>query len=201
MILILKLPLDMVKMYLHTEVPSYIYQFKNYSLNRLTDLSEIITGWELCMVPHCMVGERVGPCMAPVYGAMLYGSLLYGDPLPHLCTDACENIISLILRNAVGNNSFISSIHHQLLPATWLWIWLQSRSYACPRCETPHRLQLKFHLMVVARYVYQFLKGKYISFRFRAIRSNFGVPQMYHYVGQRHSEFVGSTIQDIILSI
>ena len=29
---------------------------------------------------------------------------------------------------------------------------LQSRSYACPRCKTPRRLQLKFHLVMVARY-------------------------------------------------
>ena len=47
----------------------------------------------------------------------------------------------------------ISSNHHQLWPAMWPWIWLQSRSYTCPRCETPHRLQLKFHLVMVARYV------------------------------------------------
>ena len=46
----------------------------------------------------------------------------------------------------------ISSNHHQLLPATWLWLWLQLRSYACPRCVTPHRLKLKFHLVIVARY-------------------------------------------------
>ena len=30
--------------------------------------------------------------------------------------------------------------------ARWRWIWLQSRSFACPMCEAPHRLQLKLHL-------------------------------------------------------
>ena len=27
---------------------------------------------------------------------------------------------------------------------------MQTRSYACPRCETPHRLQLKVHLATIA---------------------------------------------------
>ena len=64
----------------------------------------------------------------------------------------------------------ISSNHHQLLPATWPWIWLQSRSSACPRCETPHRLQLKFHLVVVARYgFFQIRTGHIPALSFRCI--------------------------------
>ena len=31
--------------------------------------------------------------------------------------------------------------------------YYRRHGYACPRCETPHRLQLKFHLVMVARYV------------------------------------------------
>ena len=73
----------------------------------------------------------------------------------------------LIRTHSAARISFeiISSNHHQLLPATWLWIWLQSRSYACPRCETPHRLQLKFHLEMVARYEVEFELTAYLKHR------------------------------------
>ena len=45
---------------------------------------------------------------------------------------------------------FITRNNRQFWPATWPWMWLQSRSYACPRCETPHRLQFKFHLAIIS---------------------------------------------------
>ena len=38
---------------------------------------------------------------------------------------------------------------------------MQSRSYACPRCETPHRLQLKFHLVTVAGDAVHLDRNKY----------------------------------------
>ena len=44
----------------------------------------------------------------------------------------------------------ITRNHCSFLPATWPWYWLQWRSYACLRCKTAHRLQLKFHLAIIA---------------------------------------------------
>ena len=52
--------------------------------------------------------------------------------------------------------------HHRKNPVAWRsyhlpspcsllpWIWLQSRTLACPRWKSPHRLQLKFHLPMIA---------------------------------------------------
>ena len=64
------------------------------------------------------------------------------------------------VRLRVGGYSFPPPPHHHLETIAygrleiWPWIRLQSRSYTCQRCETPHRLQLNVDLAKIASNVY-----------------------------------------------
>ena len=58
--------------------------------------------------------------------------------------------LSILLKIRPFSETDLFKRHHEhywkTAITTWRWIWLQSRGFACPMCEEPHRLQLKLHL-------------------------------------------------------